>query len=68
MVRFFEEHSHATDQALALPNLTCIVTSAEKKLVDAVSEAIQRVADGTAVGGKSDLAAAFQRASAQLRQ
>ncbi len=40
-----------TDQALALPNLTCIVTSAEKKLVDAVSEAIQRVADGTAVGG-----------------
>ncbi|HET7686121.1 MAG TPA: BMP family ABC transporter substrate-binding protein [Candidatus Limnocylindria bacterium] len=40
-----------TDQALALPNLTCIVTSAEKKLVDAVSEAIQRVADGTAKGG-----------------
>ena len=40
-----------TDQALALPNLTCIVTSAEKKLVDAVSEAIQRVADGTAEGG-----------------
>jgi len=40
-----------TDQALALPNLTCIVTSAEKKLVDAVSEAIQRVADGSAVGG-----------------
>lgn len=39
------------DQALALPNLTCIVTSAEKKLVDAVSEAIQRVADGSAVGG-----------------
>ena len=39
------------DQALALPDLTCIVTSAEKKLVDAVSEAIQRVADGTAVGG-----------------
>ena len=39
------------DQALALPNLTCIVTSAEKKLVEAVSEAIQRVADGTAVGG-----------------
>jgi basic membrane protein A len=39
------------DQALALPELTCIVTSAEKKLVDAVSEAIQRVADGTAVGG-----------------
>jgi basic membrane protein A and related proteins len=39
------------DQALALPNLTCIVTSAEKKLVEAVSEAIQRVADGTAEGG-----------------
>jgi basic membrane protein A and related proteins len=40
-----------TDQALALPQLTCIVTSAEKKLVDAVSEAIQRVADGSAEGG-----------------
>lgn len=40
-----------TDQALALPNLTCIVTSAEKKLVDAVSEAIERAADGSAVGG-----------------
>jgi len=40
-----------TDQALALPNLTCIVTSAEKKLVEAVSEAIQRVADGSAEGG-----------------
>ncbi len=39
------------DQALALPDLTCIVTSAEKKLVDAVSEAIERVADGSAVGG-----------------
>jgi basic membrane protein A and related proteins len=39
------------DQALALPSETCIVTSAEKKLVEAVSEAIQRVADGTAVGG-----------------
>jgi basic membrane protein A and related proteins len=39
------------DQALALPNLTCIVTSAEKKLVEAVSEAIQRVADGSAEGG-----------------
>jgi basic membrane protein A len=46
------------DQALALPNLTCIVTSAEKKLVDAVSEAIQRVADGTAVGGSVVLDAA----------
>ena len=40
-----------TDQALALPNLTCIVTSAEKKLVDAVKEAIERVADGSAEGG-----------------
>jgi basic membrane protein A len=40
-----------TDQALALPTETCIVTSAEKKLVEAVSEAIQRVADGTAEGG-----------------
>ncbi|MGH2401850.1 MAG: BMP family ABC transporter substrate-binding protein [Candidatus Limnocylindria bacterium] len=39
------------DQSLALPNLTCIVTSAEKKLVEAVSEAIQRVADGSAAGG-----------------
>lgn len=39
------------DQALALPDLTCIVTSAEKKLVEAVSEAIQRVADGSAEGG-----------------
>jgi basic membrane protein A len=46
------------DQALALPNLTCIVTSAEKKLVDAVSEAIQRVADGSAVGGTLVLDAA----------
>jgi basic membrane protein A and related proteins len=47
-----------TDQALALPNLTCIVTSAEKKLVDAVSEAIQRAADGSAVGGSLLLDAA----------
>jgi len=39
------------DQALALPDLDCIVTSAEKKLVEAVSEAIQRVADGSAEGG-----------------
>jgi basic membrane protein A and related proteins len=39
------------DQALALPGETCIVTSAEKKLVDAIDEAIQRVADGTAEGG-----------------
>ena len=40
-----------SDQALALPNLTCIVTSAEKKLVDAVKEAIERVADDSAEGG-----------------
>ena len=39
------------DQALALPDLTCILTSAEKKLVEAVSEAIVRVADGSAEGG-----------------
>jgi basic membrane protein A len=46
------------DQALALPSETCIVTSAEKKLVDAIDEAIQRVADGTAVGGTIVLDAA----------
>ena len=46
------------DQALALPDETCIVTSAEKKLVEAVSEAIQRVADGSAVGGSVVLDAA----------
>jgi basic membrane protein A len=39
------------DQALALPDLTCILTSAEKKLVEAVSEAIVRVADGSSEGG-----------------
>ena len=46
------------DQALALPSETCIVTSAEKKLVDAVDEAIQRVVDGEAVGGSVVLDAA----------
>jgi basic membrane protein A len=46
------------DQALGLPSETCIVTSAEKKLVDAVDEAIQRIADGTAVGGSVVLDAA----------
>jgi basic membrane protein A len=46
------------DQALGLPSETCIVTSAEKKLVDAINEAIQRVADGTAVGGSVVLDAA----------
>jgi basic membrane protein A and related proteins len=48
------------DQALALPDLTCIVTSAEKKLVDAVSEAIQRVADGSSEGGTILLDAASE--------
>jgi len=46
------------DQALALPGETCIVTSAEKKLVDAIDEAIQRIADGEAVGGSVVLDAA----------
>lgn len=46
------------DQSLALPDLACIVTSAEKKLVEAVSEAIQRVADGSAQGGTIVLDAA----------
>ena len=46
------------DQALGLPSETCIVTSAEKKLVDAIDEAIQRVVDGTAVGGSIVLDAA----------
>jgi basic membrane protein A len=48
------------DQALALPSEQCIVTSAEKKLVAAIDEAIQRVADGTAVGGTITLDAASQ--------
>jgi basic membrane protein A len=48
------------DQALALPSETCIVTSAEKKLVNAIDEAIQRVADGTAVGGTIVLDAASE--------
>ena len=40
------------DQALSLPQLAgCIVTSAEKKLVDTTAAAIQRIADGTAGGG-----------------
>jgi basic membrane protein A len=46
------------DQALGLPSETCIVTSAEKKLVDAIDEAIQRIADGSAVGGSIVLDAA----------
>ncbi len=46
------------DQALGLPSETCIVTSGEKKLVDAIDEAIQRVVDGTAVGGSIVLDAA----------
>ncbi|HEV2950798.1 MAG TPA: BMP family ABC transporter substrate-binding protein [Actinomycetota bacterium] len=48
------------DQALGLPSETCIVTSAEKKLVDAIDEAIQRVVDGTAVGGSVVLDAASE--------
>ena len=48
------------DQALALPSETCIVTSAEKKLVDAIDEAIQRVVDGEAVGGSVVLDAASE--------
>ena len=40
------------DQALSLPDQAeCIVTSAEKKIKDAVQAAIERVADGTAEGG-----------------
>ena len=50
------------DQALALPSETCIVTSAEKKLVDAIDEAIQRVVDGEAVGGSVVLNAASRAA------
>jgi basic membrane protein A len=41
-----------TDQYLSSPNVAkCIVTSAEKKIVNAIKAAIERVADGTAVGG-----------------
>ncbi len=39
------------DQAPGLPNLKCIITSAEKKLRSTVAEAIQRVAAGTDKGG-----------------
>ena len=40
------------DQALSAPNLAkCIVTSAEKKLVDSTAAAIQAVVDKTAKGG-----------------
>ena len=40
------------DQALSAPNLAkCIVTSAEKKLVDSTASAIQNVVAGTAKGG-----------------
>lgn len=40
------------DQHLSTPESdACIVTSAEKKLTKAVSDAIQRVADGSAKGG-----------------
>lgn len=41
-----------TDQFLSSPNVAkCLVTSAEKKIVNAVKAAIERVADETAVGG-----------------
>jgi basic membrane protein A len=41
-----------TDQYLSSPNVAkCIVTSAEKKIVNAIKSAIERVADGSAVGG-----------------
>jgi basic membrane protein A len=41
-----------TDQFLSSPNVAkCIVTSAEKKIVNAIKTAIERVADGSAVGG-----------------
>jgi basic membrane protein A len=41
-----------TDQYLSSPNVAkCIVTSAEKKIVAAITAAIERVADGSAVGG-----------------
>jgi basic membrane protein A len=47
------------DQALSLPQLAqCIITSAEKKLVDSTAAAIERVVDGTAVGGNVFLDAA----------
>ncbi|MBA3777937.1 MAG: BMP family ABC transporter substrate-binding protein [Chloroflexi bacterium] len=40
------------DQSQSLPNLAdCIATSAEKKIKDAISNAIQRVADGTDEAG-----------------
>ena len=40
------------DQALSLPaQAECIVTSAEKKMVDSIRAAIVRVDEGTAVGG-----------------
>ncbi len=41
-----------TDQSISSPNVAqCIVTSAEKKIVLAITSAIERVADGSAVGG-----------------
>ncbi len=40
------------DQFLSSPSVSkCLVTSAEKKIVDAVEAAIKRVADGSAKGG-----------------
>jgi basic membrane protein A len=47
------------DQSLSLPQLAgCIVTSAEKKLVDSTAAAIQRIADGEDEGGNVFLNAA----------
>ncbi len=41
-----------TDQYLSSPKVAkCIVTSAEKKIIAAITAAIERVADGSAVGG-----------------
>ncbi len=48
------------DQCARSPQRDCIVTSAEKKLVDAIDEAIQRVVDGEAVGGSVVLDAASE--------
>lgn len=47
------------DQFLSTPeNAACILTSAEKKLSNAVSAAVQAAADGTSVGGNSLYSAA----------
>jgi len=44
-----------TDQYLSSPKVAkCIVTSAEKKIVNAIKSAIERIADGKDVGGNVD--------------